>query len=74
MWARAIPGQKVGSFLLTRNGDEAKALHPSVANRTPVLRPEMDWERDLILVFHARAYGLTTNPTAFLSHPAPVEI
>ncbi|WP_062352153.1 pyridoxal-dependent decarboxylase, exosortase A system-associated [Herbidospora yilanensis] len=29
---------------------------------------------DLIVVFQAGAYGLTASPTAFLSHPAPVEI
>lgn len=29
---------------------------------------------DLIGVFQAGAYGLTASPTAFLSHPAPVEI
>ncbi|WP_030450101.1 pyridoxal-dependent decarboxylase, exosortase A system-associated [Herbidospora cretacea] len=29
---------------------------------------------DLVVVFHAGAYGLTASPTAFLSHPAPVEI
>ncbi|NAS20983.1 pyridoxal-dependent decarboxylase, exosortase A system-associated [Herbidospora sp. NEAU-GS84] len=29
---------------------------------------------DLVVVFQAGAYGLTASPTAFLSHPAPVEI
>ena len=29
---------------------------------------------DLIVVFQAGAYGLTASPTAFLSHPLPVEI
>ena len=29
---------------------------------------------DLIVVFQAGAYGLTASPTAFLSHPAPVEM
>jgi diaminopimelate decarboxylase len=29
---------------------------------------------DLIVVFHAGAYGLTASPTAFLGHPQPVEI
>lgn len=29
---------------------------------------------DLIALFQAGAYGLTASPTAFLSHPAPVEI
>ncbi|KQY42918.1 pyridoxal-dependent decarboxylase, exosortase A system-associated [Cellulomonas sp. Root137] len=29
---------------------------------------------DLVVVFQAGAYGLTASPTAFLGHPAPVEI
>ena len=29
---------------------------------------------DLVVVFQAGAYGLTASPTAFLSHPAPVEV
>ena len=29
---------------------------------------------DLIVVFQSGAYGLTASPTAFLNHPAPVEI
>ena len=29
---------------------------------------------DLIVVFQSGAYGLTASPTAFLSHPAPVEV
>jgi diaminopimelate decarboxylase len=29
---------------------------------------------DLVVVFHAGAYGLTASPTAFLSHPEPVEV
>lgn len=29
---------------------------------------------DLVVVFHAGAYGLTASPTAFLGHPAPLEI
>lgn len=29
---------------------------------------------DLIAVFQSGAYGLTSSPTAFLGHPAPVEI
>lgn len=28
---------------------------------------------DLVMVFQAGAYGLTASPTAFLSHPAPLE-
>ncbi len=29
---------------------------------------------ELVVVFQAGAYGLTASPTAFLSHPAPVEV
>lgn len=29
---------------------------------------------DLIVIFQAGAYGLTASPTAFLSHPAPIEV
>lgn len=29
---------------------------------------------DLIVIFQAGAYGLTASPTAFLSHPEPVEV
>ena len=29
---------------------------------------------DLVVIFQAGAYGLTASPTAFLSHPAPVEV
>ncbi len=29
---------------------------------------------DLIVVFQSGAYGLTSSPTAFLSHPLPVEV
>lgn len=29
---------------------------------------------DLVVLFQAGAYGLTASPTAFLSHPAPVEV
>jgi diaminopimelate decarboxylase len=29
---------------------------------------------DLVVLFHAGAYGLTASPTAFLGHPMPVEV
>jgi diaminopimelate decarboxylase len=29
---------------------------------------------DLVVLFQAGAYGLTASPTAFLSHPAPLEV
>lgn len=31
------------------------------------------YEGDLVVVFQSGAYGLTASPTAFLSHPAPLE-
>ena len=31
-------------------------------------------EGDLIAVFQSGAYGLTASPTAFLSHPSPIEV
>jgi diaminopimelate decarboxylase len=41
-----------------------------VANDVALPRADIG---DLIVVFQAGAYGLTASPTAFLSHPAPVE-
>lgn len=38
-----------------------------------VLLPHAD-VGDLIVVFQAGAYGLTASPTAFLSHPTPLEV
>ncbi len=29
---------------------------------------------DLVVVFQSGAYGFTASPTAFLSHPRPVEV
>ncbi len=29
---------------------------------------------DSIVLFQAGAYGLTASPTAFLGHPAPIEV
>jgi diaminopimelate decarboxylase len=29
---------------------------------------------DLVVIFHAGAYGLSASPTAFLGHPAPAEV
>ena len=31
-------------------------------------------EGDLVAVFQSGAYGLTASPTAFLGHPAPIEL
>lgn len=35
--------------------------------------PEADID-DLVVIFQQGAYGLTASPTAFLGHPAPIEI
>jgi diaminopimelate decarboxylase len=42
-----------------------------LADGVTLPRAEID---DLIVVFHAGAYGLTASPTAFLGHPRPVEV
>jgi diaminopimelate decarboxylase len=42
-----------------------------LADRMEMSKAETD---DLIVVFQSGAYGLTASPTAFLSHPAPVEV
>jgi diaminopimelate decarboxylase len=43
-----------------------------------VLGDKMELSRanvgDLVVVFQSGAYGLTASPTAFLSHPAPIEV
>jgi diaminopimelate decarboxylase len=43
-----------------------------------LLADQMEMSRadvgDLVVVFQSGAYGLTASPTAFLSHPAPVEV
>ena len=43
-----------------------------------LLADQMEMSRaeigDLMVVFQSGAYGLTASPTAFLSHPAPVEV
>ncbi len=43
-----------------------------------ILADEMEMSQaeagDLMVVFQSGAYGLTASPTAFLSHPAPVEV
>lgn len=42
-----------------------------LADNVPLPRADVG---DLVVVFMAGAYGLTASPTAFLSHPAPVEV
>jgi diaminopimelate decarboxylase len=42
-----------------------------LGDNVPVPRAEIG---DLVAVFQAGAYGLTASPTAFLGHPAPVEV
>jgi diaminopimelate decarboxylase len=42
-----------------------------LADRMSLPRAEPD---DLVVVFQSGAYGLTASPTAFLGHPAPVEV
>lgn len=42
-----------------------------LADRAELPRAEVG---DLVIIFQAGAYGLTASPTAFLGHPAPVEV
>ena len=42
-----------------------------LADQMEMAKAEMG---DLIVVFQSGAYGLTASPTAFLGHPAPVEV
>jgi diaminopimelate decarboxylase len=42
-----------------------------LADQLPMAKAEAG---DLVVVLQSGAYGLTASPTAFLSHPAPVEI
>ena len=42
-----------------------------LADRMELCRAEPG---DLVVVFQSGAYGLTASPTAFLSHPAPLEV
>jgi diaminopimelate decarboxylase len=42
-----------------------------IGDRVELPPAEVD---DLVVVFQAGAYGLTASPTAFLSHPAPLEV
>ncbi|MFC7724019.1 pyridoxal-dependent decarboxylase, exosortase A system-associated [Nocardioides sp. GCM10028917] len=42
-----------------------------LGDRVDLPRPEVG---DLVVVFQAGAYGMTASPTAFLGHPAPVEV
>jgi diaminopimelate decarboxylase len=42
-----------------------------LADRMPLPRAEPG---DLVVVFQSGAYGLTASPTAFLGHPAPLEV
>jgi diaminopimelate decarboxylase len=42
-----------------------------LGDRVSLPRADVD---DLVVVFQAGAYGLTASPTAFLSHPSPLEV
>lgn len=42
-----------------------------LADQMEMAKTEMG---DLIVVFQSGAYGLTASPTAFLGHPAPIEV
>jgi diaminopimelate decarboxylase len=64
-----------------RNGDgpsETVSVVGCLCTPLDLLANDMDLPvadvGDLVVVFQAGAYGLTASPTAFLSHPAPVEV
>ena len=42
-----------------------------LADRMELARADVG---DLVVVFQSGAYGLTASPTAFLGHPAPLEV
>jgi diaminopimelate decarboxylase len=66
-------GNKMGSA----NMEVASVVGP-LCTPLDLLGDKMELSRaevgDLVVVFQSGAYGLTASPTAFLSHPAPVEV
>ena len=66
-------GNKMGSA----NIEVASVVGP-LCTPLDLLGDKMELSRadvgDLVVVFQSGAYGLTASPTAFLSHPAPVEV
>ncbi|MBA4143908.1 MAG: pyridoxal-dependent decarboxylase, exosortase A system-associated [Nitrosospira sp.] len=69
----AVVGNKVG-----HSESETVSVVGPLCTPLDLLADRMEMSRaeagDLIAVFQSGAYGLTASPTAFLSHPAPVEV
>lgn len=67
----------VGNKIVGREREIASVVGP-LCTPLDLLADSMEVAKadvgDLIVVFQSGAYGLTASPTAFLSHPAPVEV
>jgi diaminopimelate decarboxylase len=67
----------VGNRVAGEGAQPASAVGP-LCTPLDILADRMDLGHarigDLIAVLQSGAYGLTASPTAFLGHPAPVEI
>ena len=67
----------VGNKVTGRERESASVVGP-LCTPLDLLADSMELAKadvgDLIVVFQSGAYGLTASPTAFLSHPAPVEV
>src|SRR5665647_3669943 len=68
----------VGNRVAPEDGAELASVVGPLCTPLDVLADKMALghahEGDLIVVLQSGAYGLTASPTAFLSHPAPVEV
>jgi diaminopimelate decarboxylase len=67
----------VGNKMVGREREIASVVGP-LCTPLDLLADSMELAKadigDLVVVFQSGAYGLTASPTAFLSHPAPVEV
>jgi diaminopimelate decarboxylase len=67
----------VGNKVIGQEREYASVVGP-LCTPLDLLADEMEMAKadigDLIVVFQSGAYGLTASPTAFLNHPAPVEV
>ena len=67
----------VGNHVLGREREIASVVGP-LCTPLDLLADSLEMAKaevgDLIVVFQSGAYGLTASPTAFLSHPAAVEV
>jgi len=67
----------VGNKVIGQEREYASVVGP-LCTPLDLLADEMEMAKadigDLIVVFQSGAYGLTASPTAFLSHPVPVEV